>query len=57
MNAALVHAVHVPIAFAWAAPRNVDMMIASELGTSSAPADALQAAEHDEEFGGRGDRA
>ncbi len=37
MNAALVNAVHCPIAFAWAAPRKFDMMMASELGTRSAP--------------------
>ena len=38
MKAALVHAVHAPIAFACATPRNADMMMASELGTRSAPA-------------------
>lgn len=38
MEAMLVAAVQMPIARAWAAPRNVDVINASELGTRNAPA-------------------
>jgi hypothetical protein len=37
-NAIPVQAVQLPIAFAWDGPLKVEMMIAKELGTSSAPA-------------------
>ena len=38
MNDTPVHAVHAPIAFAWPAPEKLPTIIASELGTSNAPA-------------------
>ena len=56
-NAIPVHAVHEPIAAPRSSPGKTAVISARLEGTSSAPADALQRARHDQRHGVRRDRA